>query len=235
MQNYHLPTIIVPQGAEYKSVCRGLRQIVAPTPSVFAIPVGVLPLTRYLEKLQKTEHFSNYDSPKILLMGLCGSLSFHYNVGDIVLYQSCVYQPDIDTQLSEKQTDPKLTDWLYDKLQGKASLVTALTSDRIIYLASEKQHLSQAYNTDVVDMEGFAALNILSQLGIAVAMVRVISDDVHYNLPNLSSAISPDGTLLPLPLAIGMMRQPIAASRLIRGSLHGLRVLEEVTTLLFAI
>jgi hypothetical protein len=56
-------------------------------------------------------------------------------------------------------------------------------------------------------------------------MVRVISDDSHHNLPNLTSAISPDGSLLPLPLAMGMIRQPIAATR---------RVLQKVTTKLFA-
>lgn len=234
MHNHYISAVIVPQGAEYKSVCRGLRHIADPTLSVMPIPVGVLPLTRYLEKLQKNKHFSNYQSSNVLLMGLCGSLTPHYNVGDIVLYQSCVYQSPVDSQLLEKKTDPNLTNLLYDKLQGKASLVTALTSDHIIDSALEKQHLGQLYNTKVVDMEGFAALNILSQAGIAVAMVRVISDDAHQNMPNISSAISPDGTLLPLPLAIGMMRQPIAATRLIRGSLNGLRVLENVTRLLFA-
>jgi hypothetical protein len=79
-------------------------------------------------------------------------------------------------------------------------------------------------------MEGFAVLEVFKE----VAMVRVISDDSHHNLPNIASAISPDGALLPLPLAMGMIRQPIAASRLILGSLRGLRVLENTTKLLFA-
>lgn len=234
MQNHYIQTIIVPQGAEYKSVCRGLRHIDVPMPLVIPIPVGVLPLTKYLENLQKTGQFSNSESPRVLLMGLCGSLTPRYNVGDIVVYQSCVYQSPDYSELLKKNNHPTLTGWLYDKLQGKANLVTSLTSDRIIYSASEKHHLGQTYNTEVVDMEGFAALNILSQAGVSVAMVRVISDDVHHNLPNLSAAISPDGSLLPLPLAMGMIRQPIAASRLIWGAIQGLRVLENITTLLFA-
>jgi nucleoside phosphorylase len=123
---------------------------------------------------------------------------------------------------------------LDNHLQERVSLVTALTSDRLIYSASEKRHLSQLYGADVVDMEGFAALEVLSRAGVAVAMLRVISDDCNYNLPNLSSALSPDGSLQSLPLAIGLIRQPIAAIRLIRGAIRGLQVLRKITTLLFS-
>jgi hypothetical protein len=112
--------------------------------------------------------------------------------------------------------------------------VRAFTSDRIIFSAQEKRHLGQINNADVVDMEGFAALEVLSQAGVAVAMVRVISDDSHHNIPNLTSALSPDGSLQRLPLAIAIIQQPIAATRLIRGAIHGLRSLQQVTTVLFA-
>jgi hypothetical protein len=233
MQNHSIQTILVPQGAEYKSVCRGLRRSAARTLPVLPIPVGASPLTRYLKTLQEAGHFSNHPQPNVLLMGLCGSLTARYNVGDIVLYQSCVYQSKDSTPLLQP-CDPKLTAWLCDELNDRAFLVKGFTSDRLIYSASEKRDLGQVYDADVVDMEGFAALEVLSKAGVAVAMLRVISDDSHHNLPDLTSAISPDGSLQPLPLAIGMIRRPIAASRLIRGALHGLRVLQNVTTVLFA-
>ncbi len=232
MQNHSIQAIFVPQGAEYHSVCRGLKHSTAPIPPVFPIPVGASPLTRYLKQLPEARYFSNHPQPRVLLMGLCGSLTPRYKVGDIVLYQSCVYSRD-STQLWQA-CDPQLTAWLYDELKEQVFLVKALTSDRLIYSASEKCHLGQEYEADVVDMEGFAALEVLTQAGVAVAMLRVISDDSHYNLPNLTSAISTDGSLRPLPLTLGMMRQPIAATRLIRGSLYGLRVLQKLTTLLFA-
>jgi hypothetical protein len=82
-------------------------------------------------------------------------------------------------------------------------------------------------------MEGFAALEILSQAGVAVAMLRVISDNCHHNIPDLTSAISADGSLQALPLAIAMLRQPIAATRLILGAMRGLEVLQDITTFLF--
>jgi hypothetical protein len=226
-------TILVPQGAEYKAVCRGLSPIKPPKPLVVPIPVGSKPVTHYLERWQQTEDFLTTKPLGILLMGLCGSLSPQLAVGDIVNYQTCAYMSNQTTALLHS-CDGELTTLLHHKLGEQVSRVKGFTSDRIIVSAEEKRHLGQLYNSQVVDMEGFAALEVLSRVGVAVGMVRVVSDDADRNLPNLSSAISPEGSLQPLPLALGMMRQPIAASRLIRGAMHGLRVLQEVTTKLFS-
>ncbi len=228
-----IQSILVPQGAEYKAVCRGLSCVTAPKPLVLAIPMGSKPLARYIERYLQTGHFLNYPQPRVLLMGLCGSLSPDYAIGDIVVYQECVYESKRSTPLWQS-CDSELTTLLHHKLKERASLVRAFTSDRIIFSAEEKRHLGQINNADVVDMEGFAALDVLSQAGVAVAMVRVISDDSHHNMPNLTSALSPDGSLQRLPLAIAMIQQPIAATRLIRGAIHGLRSLQQVTTVLFA-
>jgi hypothetical protein len=111
--------------------------------------------------------------------------------------------------------------------------VVALTSDRVIHWAREKQQLAKAYGAEVVDMEGFAALQVLTEAGIPVAMVRVVSDDCGHDLPDLSAAFDAEGYLQPLPLALQFLRDPIAAARLVRGSLQGLRVLERVTAQLF--
>ena len=79
-------------------------------------------------------------------------------------------------------------------------------------------------------MEGFAALEVLKSAGVAVAMVRVISDDCYHDLPDIEGAITSEGNIEPLPLAIAFLRQPLAAVRLIRGSLQALKILEQVTT-----
>lgn len=215
-----IQAILVPQGAEYQAVCRGLNRINSPQPLVLPIPIGCKSLTQHLEKL----HSQNLPQ-NVLLMGLCGSLSPQYAVGDVVVYQQCINQMN-----ATQSCDDELTKLLYHKLKDQSSLVRGLTSDRIIHSTSEKQHLGQFYNTDVVDMEGLAVLEVFKKVGI----VRVISDDIHHNLPNLTSAISPEGALFPLPLAIGMIQQPVAATRLIWGSLRGLSVLQNTTRLLFA-
>ncbi len=224
----NIDAILVPQGAEYKSVCRGLSRVNGSKPPIFPIPVGVKPITKYLEEWQKAGYLFNHQQPRVLLMGLCGSLTSRYSVGDIVVYRSCVYGSD--EKLPEKMCDRAFTEQLYNKLKGNAFFVRGLTSDRLIYSASEKRHLGGIYDTEVVDMEGFAALNVLNQAGFAVAMLRVISDDSQHDLPDINSAINADGSLQSLPLAIGMLRQPIAATRLIQGSLRGLKVLEKTTT-----
>ncbi len=109
-----------------------------------------------------------------------------------------------------------------------------LTSDRPIWSAQEKGKLGQIYDAGVVDMEGFAALEVLTEVGIAVAMVRVVSDDCDRDIPDLTPAIAPDGSLQPFSLALAMLGHPLAAARLIQGSLRGLKVLQQVTADLFS-
>ncbi|MBW4570920.1 MAG: phosphorylase [Tolypothrix carrinoi HA7290-LM1] len=220
MPNDPFPIILVPQGAEYKAVCRGLTS----KQSVIPIPVGSQAVSRYLQTCQ--DKLWNPQA-KVLVMGLCGSLRDRFQVGDIVLYEECVYETKV------QQCDREFTAELDAHLQDKVSLVKGLTSDRVICSAKEKLHFSKISGADVVDMEGFAALEFFQQAGVEVAMLRVVSDDSKHDIPDLTSAINSDGSLQPLPLAISMIRQPIAATRLIKGSLRGLKVLEEVTAFLF--
>ncbi len=234
-----IQAILVPQGSEYKAVGRGLSRITT-QPLILPIPVGPAPLARYLERLQKAGQWLKYSQPNVLLMGLCGSLSPHYAIGDVVLYQDCIYEASASTRLLQS-CDRELTTLLHHKLQPtiqpsppRLSVVRALTSERLIWSAAEKRELGQIYGAEVVDMEGFAALKVLGQAGIAVAMVRVVSDDCYQNLPDLNSALNPEGSLQAVPLGLGLLRQPKASTHLIQGALRGLQVLRQVTTLLFS-
>ncbi|BAY07006.1 5'-methylthioadenosine/S-adenosylhomocysteine nucleosidase family protein [Calothrix sp. NIES-2098] len=223
--------ILVPQGAEYKAVCRGLSRVASLNTTVIPIPVGVKALGAYLHKLQQDGRLLNQPQARVLVMGLCGSLSPSYPVGKIVLYENCVYQGNM------RECNSTFTAQLYSALNTQnlaPNLVKGLTSDRVVCSAAEKRQLAAMSGTDVVDMEGFAALEFFSVMGVSVAMLRVVSDDCQHDIPDITSAISPDGSLKPLPLALTLLRQPIAATRLIRGSLQALKTLEEVTALLFS-
>lgn len=220
-------TILVPQGAEYKAVCRGLSGVTGSIPTVIAIPVGMKPLLKYLQQSQVNGQFLAPKS-RVLIMGICGSLSDHYTVGDIVLYQDCVYSG------KRQECDRTFTAQLHSYISEEVSLVKSLTSDRMIWSASEKRHLGETLAADVVDMEGFTALEFFNAAGVDVAMLRVVSDDCQHDIPDLTSAINSDGSLNPFPLAMGMLRQPLAATRLIRGSLKSLKVLEQLTNRLFS-
>ncbi|MEH1909733.1 MAG: phosphorylase [Nostoc sp.] len=216
-------TILVPQGAEYKAVCRAFRGVTGSIPTVVAIPVGMKPLRKYLQQGQFLAAKS-----RVLIMGICGSLSDRHTVGDIVLYQDCVYQE------KQQECDRTFTAQLHSCISDKVSLVKSLTSDRLIWSAGEKRRLGETLAADVVDMEGFTALEFFNAAGVDVAILRVVSDDCQHNIPDLTPAINSDGSLKPLPLAMAMLRQPLAATRLIRGSLTALKVLEQVTNRLIS-
>ncbi|MEH2433542.1 MAG: phosphorylase [Nostoc sp.] len=225
-------TILVPQGAEYKAVCRGLSGVAGSIPTVVAIPVGMKPLLKYLEQ-------GKFLAPKsrVLIMGICGSLSDRYTVGDIVLYEDCVYQGkrlECDRTFTAQLHSALSTD-VINRVSSPSppNLVKSLTSDRLIWSAVEKRRLGEMA-ADVVDMEGFTALEFFNAAGVTVAMLRVVSDDCQHDIPDLTPAINSDGSLNPLPLAMGMLRQPFAATRLIRGSLTALKVLKQVTNRLFS-
>jgi nucleoside phosphorylase len=196
------------------------------TRRVWAIPMGIEPLKSYWQGWEQTTDFLNKPPSRVLLMGLAGSLSPRYQVGDVVIYQGCYYSSN-SSQLSWQECDRDLTGLLQARLKG-ASLVRGLTSDRLIWLAEEKRHLGQLYQADVVDMEGLAVLEFLQSQGIAVGIIRVISDDSEQDLPNLNYAFSSDGSWQPFSLGIKMLESPLAAVRLIRGSLAGLKVLQKV-------
>ncbi|MFW6359676.1 MAG: phosphorylase [Chroococcales cyanobacterium] len=225
----NVDAIFVPQGAEYKAVYKGLLQAKTPVPPVFATPVGLIPLTRYLEQWRQENKFST-TQPAVLLMGLCGSLLPRHRVGDVVIYEHC-----LTVSGEYQECDRILTKQIEKKLENKVSRVRSLSCDRVISTAKEKHQLGKQYNTDVVDMEGIAALNVLSETNISVAMLRVVSDDSSHDIPNLSAAFNSDGALQTIPLATAMIQQPLGAIRLIQGAMQGLKTLQKITAELFLV
>ncbi|AUT00334.1 phosphorylase [Nostoc sp. CENA543] len=224
-------TVLVPQGAEYGAVCRGLKRVTGDQPIVKFIPVGVQAVGEYLQQWSQTKDFENQVKAGILVVGLCGSLTQQYKVGDVVLYQNCLYQQ----QTLECSHIVNLhIQSIVNSQQSIVNIVKSLTSDRVICSATEKRYLGETMGVDVVDMEGFAVLDFFHHIGVEVAILRVVSDDCNYDIPDISTAINSDGSLNPLSLAWKFIRQPIAANRLIRGSLQGLKVLEQTMQLLFS-
>jgi nucleoside phosphorylase len=217
-------TIVVPQGAEYQSVCRGLAKANLDSIQVIAIPIGV----KYMAQVLSDYAEQINSSANVLIMGLCGSLSDSHHVGDSVLVKSCA---DLSHNLID--LDAKLTADLQQKLS--INLVGGLTSDRVIIQVREKLILAQEYSATIVEMEGYSYVRELQRQGIPVAMLRIVSDDLCGDIPDLNQAIDSQGNLKNLPMAIALSKQPVAAIRLIKGSLIGLKALEEITAQLFTV
>lgn len=199
-----LPVILVPQGAEYQAVSKGANASIR----VIAIPAGQA-VADFLDCTVIPEHSA------LLVMGLCGSLSSQIGIGDLALYRSCV-----NFSGEEKFCDRILTKQLQSHFG--VSCMRGLNSDRVICSATEKRQFGEKYQADVVDMEGWAIAKRFS-----VAMLRVVSDDLEFDLPDLSDAIV-DGKIQGMRMAKAMVKRPIAASRLIRGSLTGLKRLRQI-------
>ena len=212
--------ILVPRGAEYQAVMRGLdrRQRAAQSCEgetsirAIAIPAGravKLWLTKAFQKeFQECMSQVEHPSPtRFLVLGLCGGLNDRTRLGRVVLYD----QPD---QLNLAQ-------------QLKVQSVQGLTIDRVLCLAAEKKQLAQESKADVVDMESQWIVDYVQSFGGRVNVIRVVSDDGMGDLPDLSAAFDTSGDLRPLALALAFMRNPVAALRLIQGALIALRQLEE--------
>ena len=217
-----IDTIVVPQGAEYQAVCRGLQKARVNNIEVIAIAIGEEFVDRFLvDNRDKLDRATG-----VLIVGLCGSLTAAYSIGDSVLAKSCQNFNHHVVHL-----DPQLTAQIEAKIGVKT--VMSLTSDRVITQAEEKLTLAQQYEADIVEMEGYGYVTKLRQQKISVAMLRVVSDDPNGDIPNLNRAIDAQGNLKTLPMAILLIKQPLAAVKLIKSSLAGLKALEQITTELF--
>lgn len=222
--------ILVPQGAEYRAVRRGLSRVGVPLEWICPIPIGSSTLRSHLEHYR--QHHAWEAGESVIVAGVCGSLSPDLHIGDVVVCRSCMTLPE-HAPAEVIQCD-RLTDALVQALAPQVRLVNALTSDRLIWSASEKHALGQTHHADIVDMEGHAALTVLHEWGMKVAILRVVSDDCFHDLPDLNSAIDAQGNLQPVPLAKELITHPVAALRLIRGSLVGLNALERRIAQVFA-
>ncbi len=230
-----IKTIFVPQGAEFKAVQRGLKRGCDPVPNLRAIPMGPTAVAAYVKQWIASEAASGSTAGAVLIMGLCGSLTPTLTVADAVVYASSLVDvADALPAAKEKlMFDSGLYSTLLERLEKSVTGVTGLMCDRVVHEAAAKQTLAQLYGADVVDMEGYSILSILQAAGVPVAMLRVVSDDAEHDFPDLSGALTAQGTLKPLPLAMTLIRQPRQAWRLIRGSLRALQQLERLTAQLF--
>jgi nucleoside phosphorylase len=196
-------------------------------PQVVPMPVGIGPTSVRLKQLlqQRRDPWGN-----CLLLGLGGSLVPSLQVGDGVLGHQCWVSMGGECELTSA-CDGELTDWIQRRLGKSVRVGTVVSCDRILCTPQEKQAIHKATQADVVEMEGSAVLTTLAPTPVAI--LRIISDTHDQTLPDLASAIGPNGEIKSLPLAARFLQQPVAALHLIRGSLRALKRLEVLTTELF--
>lgn len=225
-----IDAIFAVRGAEYQAVCHGLKGAKTPIPPVVAIPMGSAAIRQELPSLLEAQDLK---LSRVVLLGLCGALQPQYRVGDIMLCESCLYVSEEGKVLQHDLQDVAFIKTLVSHWGKRVHRVNCITRDRVVCSAAVKRRLGEQYRADVVDMEGYGILEILNQHNIEVALLRVVSDDAHRDIPDLNAAIGSDGTLRSRSLLLSFLQNPLAAAQFIRGSLSGLKALQEVTRELF--
>lgn len=205
--------IFVCDGEELKALQKSLFSSDLKS-KIFPIPIGINPVNNLLKNNRIPREKS------ILLIGLGGSLSPNYSVGDVVIYESCCYLDD--DNLVTKNCDSQLNKYLRDRLN--CPLVKGLTTDTLISQSSQKKSLFQKTSASIVDMESFALLNYFQ----SVSVIRVVSDNYDDDLPDLNSAITFDGKLNNRKVAIAFLKEPWKAVKLIKNALISLRKLSAI-------
>lgn len=204
--------LLVPQGQEYQAVCRGARGS-----GVRVIPI---PMGNPEFRSQLVSYLAAESLAQAVLIGLCGGIAEGDLVGDWVIYQSCSNHQELCS------TDRNLTSWIKQKLGDQAKLVNGLTVNSVVTSIVEKRNLRNLTSARYVDMESYEVLDFAQPQ--AMAVVRVVSDNLQRDLPNLNFALE-QGRLNVFKLAIALMREPINSAFLISNSLVALRRLEQCT------
>ena len=203
-------TLVVPRGAEEQAVRRA-----APGAPIVAIAAAAG--SRFLPDALELGTLA-------VVIGLCGSLA-GARVGEVVTYARVVGED------GSEAIDADGAEFVRAALPHARSVV-AYMADHVVTRAAERAELAERFAADVVDMEGMHVARALRARGIRFAMVRVVSDDSHADLPPIEAAFDPAGVVRPLALASAFARAPLAAVRFLRDVQASLRVLGSVAAAL---
>ena len=167
-------------------------------------------------------------APKTALVtGLCGLLSPSYAVGELLVYASLT-RADGTTLGCDAQLGVRLAQLLRQAQTG----VAAYSSESIVARSADKRALAARCGVGAVDMESFAFVEGLQRAGTRVAVLRVGSDGVADDLPDLSAGVDAEGTLRGSALALAMLSHPVAGARMAANALRALRELERALRLI---
>ncbi len=231
--------VLVPRGAEYRSVQRGLKKISDNSSiQILEIPAGET-VREFLRDLVQDWKLVK----QVFVLGLCGGLTDAVTVGQVGCYECCrlaagrtAPQPPIlgEPELIERFMSPQniVLSGIQERGLGGFIQWKAVTTEQVIATEVEKRSLHATTGCDVVDMETFWILDFMGQRGVGVMVLRVVSDGVAGDLPDLAQVFDGAGVLQPWALVGAFVRKPVAALRLIRGSIVALQKLEDCAAML---
>jgi nucleoside phosphorylase len=209
-----IDAIFVPRGAEARAV-RGAAARAGSTVRVVELGFGPVAARAVAEKALREAGSLR----AALITGVCGLLSPAFAAGETLVYGELLAEGAAPIVL-----DRTLIEALGTLLAGAQTGIRAVASERIVTSAEAKRDLFARTSAEAVDMETYAVAERLAAAGLAVAALRTASDAAGDGLPDIASALGPDG-LDGRALAVAILRDPRAGLRLIDGGVRALGAL----------
>jgi len=179
----------------------------------------------------------------ILSFGLCGALSPHLGVGDVVLgteLYTYTRHPGLDPGSTALRATPSpVAPWTLKYVQGEGSPEASMAvrgpvfaSKTILATAAEKECVFRETGAIAVDMESYIAARVAARHALPFAILRVVSDRSDHALPPAALVgMSRDGGTN-LGAVLGSLRQnPGQLPALIRTGLHAERAFSTLSRL----
>lgn len=215
-------TVFVATDMEFQAVAGALRNFSRrrgePKPSgtgvcgrthvaLFQTDMGPLNARRRVEQVL-TAHPG--DAP-ILCYGVSGGLSPDCKVGDVVICRECA-----DERGAVVTCDAALFETFATRLaQEKATPHTgrSVTMARMLCRKDEKRRTFAERGAIAVDMESFSVVSAAGDFGRAAAVVRIVSDDAHAELPDMNVAFDADYRVRYAKMAAILASHPFASAQ----------------------
>ena len=141
----------------------------------------------------------------ILNFGFVGSLTNKINNGDVILVK------EVFNENKKKLTCDTSNSYFIEKLKKfnyiKSNL---LTVQKLVNSNEDKCNLTKLFpNAKIVDMEAFFILNQLRKNKIPMISVKIVFDDLSFNLPRfLNKCIDKNGNLKFFNLTLELFKKP---------------------------
>jgi len=141
--------------------------------------------------------------------GLAGGLNSNLHAGDVVVAEELILRQESPRVRSNRTI-------LDAAVRSGAKLVeTLITENHVVTEATAKSALSQC--GDIVDMESYHILEMISGTQIPAVTVRAISDTSAEDLPlDFSKVVTRDGGVRKKELFLSIARQPSRVPKLFR-------------------
>jgi nucleoside phosphorylase len=197
--------LIVAADIEYKAAAEVLDRLDAQE-QIVLLKTGIGAI-RFRDRCAPALKAGNFK--QVVVTGLCGALDAELRKGDAVVYD------EVRSVKGSLKLDHDVADRLARSVECARG--TGLSVERVVTRASEKEELRLAHGAIAVDMETYEVASFCMESGIAVGVMRVVSDEAHEDLPDFNGSLDERGEMVGWKLAQRMLVRPRASMRLIAG------------------